>query len=179
MPSKNGGSDSAFTDTGYNWGDNEHWYYRRHATHYQSKIVFKKIWRHIIIKTDGVEETRKFRRGGGHWVSDVFSNRSEFRFFETQSAAITIIMTLPLWLQVTTNGKQKPVWAHYLQTITTTTKLKERRKKRNTRTDSTHQRRVWAWPQWADTAGMWTQRQAATSCSCWLDDCWNRYISII
>ena len=44
MPYKNGGSDSAFTDTGYYWGQKEHLYYRRHATYYQSEIVFKKIW---------------------------------------------------------------------------------------------------------------------------------------
>ena len=84
--------------------------------------------------------------------------------------------TITNWPQVTMDAKQKSDQAHYLQTTTTATKLKNCGKKRNTRTDSTHQRRVWAWPEWADTAGMWTQRQAPTSCSWWLDDKWDWYI---
>ena len=44
-------------------------------------IYFKSVWihasRHIIVNTDGDEETGKSRMQKGHWLTDVCYNRSE------------------------------------------------------------------------------------------------------
>ena len=43
--------------------------------------LFKKIWIHasrqIIINTDGVEETGKSQMVRGHWITDIYFNRSD------------------------------------------------------------------------------------------------------
>ena len=42
--------------------------------------LFKKIWIHasqIIINTDGVEETGKYQMVRGHWITDIYYNRSD------------------------------------------------------------------------------------------------------
>ena len=72
MPYKNGSSDATINDR----GEKEHLH---GPTTIPRKIkdhkLFKKTWihasRHIIINTDGKEETGKSQIGRGHWVTDI------------------------------------------------------------------------------------------------------------
>ena len=62
---------------------------RRHSTyHLRPQIIEENL--DSFVKTchiiDGKEETGKSRMGGGHWVSDVYSNRSKLRLIETEKA---------------------------------------------------------------------------------------------